>query len=258
MTRKRGTSRRGARTPKAPKPSDAELETALGHSFENKTLLAEALTHSSTSRAGESYERLEFLGDRVLGLAVADMLIRRYPTADEGELAKRHTQMVRAASCASAARALSLADHLRLSRSETAGRAPVKAGILADAMEAVLGAVYLDAGFEAAKGVVDRLWPADMTEAMALTDPKSALQEWALARPAPIPCYQEVRRSGPDHDPVFVIRVEVEGVDPADAQGSSKREAEQRAARALLEREGVWLVQEPSSQDTAPSEEHRS
>ena len=240
MTKRRGPSRPGARPRPAPGAEDADLEARLGHSFADKGLLERALTHPSAARGGgtRTYQRLEFLGDRVLGLAVADALLLAYPDAPEGELAKRHTQMVRAEACADVAEALALGPHLRVSAAERRGA--IKPNILADAMEALIGAIYRDAGFDVARARVLAFWPADMTDDARLTDPKSALQEWALGEARAIPRYALASREGPDHKPVFVIRVEVDGLDPADGEGASKREAEQAAARALLRREGVW------------------
>lgn len=218
---------------------DEDLEARLGHVFADRDLLARALTHPSAARgqARRTYQRLEFLGDRVLGLAVADALLEAYPDAPEGELAKRHTRMVRAEACAEVGVRLDLAPHLRVAGPERRGG--VNATILADAVEALIGAVYCDAGFEAARARVRAFWPADMTDDLGLTDPKSMLQEWALGHARPIPVYTQVARRGPDHAPIFVLGVTVEGYAQAMGEGASKREAEQAAARALLAREGV-------------------
>lgn len=240
MTKRRGPARPGARPRPAKGASDADLEDRLGYRFQDRSLLERALTHPSAARGtrAPTYQRLEFLGDRVLGLAVADALLETYPGASEGELAKRHTRMVRAEACAAVAEALEIGPHLRLSAAER--RQAIRPTILADAMEAIIGAIYRDAGFATARDRVLAFWPADMTDDARLTDAKSMLQEWALARGLPIPRYALASRDGPDHKPLFVIRVEVEGLDPGVGEGASKREAEQAAAQTFLTREGVW------------------
>ncbi|MEM7565799.1 MAG: ribonuclease III [Pseudomonadota bacterium] len=243
MTKKRGQSRKGARPRPAPGARDEDLEARLGHSFADRTLLERALTHPSAVRGGveATYQRLEFLGDRVLGLVVADALLKAYPQAPEGELAKRHTQMVRAETCAEIAQTLDIGPHMRVAAPERrGGPQAIKATILADAMEALIGAVHQDAGFEAAQGFVLAHWPDGMEGEGRLTDAKSMLQEWALSRGDAIPTYREVSREGPDHAPVFTIEAAVEDAAPAEGSGSSKRDAEQAAAQALLKREGLW------------------
>ena len=244
MTRRRGQSRPGAKPRPAPGASDDALQERLGYRFARADLLERALTHPSAARgaATRTYQRLEFLGDRVLGLVMADALLERYPDAPEGELAKRHTRMVRAETCADVARTLDIAPHLRVSAAERRGG--VKVNILADAMEALIGAVYQDGGFEQARERVLAVWPLDMTDEVRLTDAKSLLQEWALAQARAIPAYSLASREGPDHKPVFVIRVVVDGFEPAKGEGASKREAEQAAAEELLRREGVWRAKE--------------
>ncbi len=246
MTKKRGPSRKGARPRPMPGARDEDLEARLGHHFADSDLLERALTHPSAVRGGvrSTYQRLEFLGDRVLGLVVADALLDAFPNAPEGELAKRHTQMVRAEACADVAEALDLGPHMRVAAAERRGGA-IKATILADAVEALIGAVYRDAGFAAARAFVLAHWPKGMEGEGRLTDAKSMLQEWALANGRAIPVYEEVSREGPDHAPVFVISASVEGVAPAEAAGHSKREAEQAAAQNLLRREGVLRGKAP-------------
>ncbi len=242
MTKKRGPSRKGARPRPMSGARDEDLEARLGHTFADRDLLERALTHPSAVRGGarSTYQRLEFLGDRVLGLVVADALLDAFPNAPEGELAKRHTQMVRAEACADVAQTLDLGPHMRVAAAERRGGAgAIKATILADAVEALIGAVYRDAGYEASRALVLAHWPKGMEGEGRLTDAKSMLQEWALAKGRAIPVYDEVSREGPDHAPVFVISATVEGVAPAEAAGHSKREAEQAAAQTLLRREGV-------------------
>lgn len=221
-----------------------ELEKALGHRFKNQQLIEVALTHASM-RGGKAQksdnERLEFIGDRVLGLVMAEALIEQFPDASEGELARRFNRLVRGEACARVARAMGIGTHLILSDSEAGSGGRAKATILADAMEAILGAVFLDAGFDASRAVVRRLWGSqyDQQPTSAGPDAKSALQEWAQGQGLALPEYIEVNRKGPDHAPRFTSEVRISGCAPARGEGASKRSAEQAAARALLEREGV-------------------
>ncbi|CAN1721321.1 Ribonuclease 3 [Hyphomicrobium sp. 1Nfss2.1] len=222
-----------------------ELEKALGHRFKDQQLIEVALTHASmrggkTERADN--ERLEFIGDRVLGLVIAQVLIERFPSANEGELARRFNRLVRGEACARVARALGIGPHLILSESEAGSGGRAKGTILADAIEAILGAVFLDGGFEAARAVVRNLWDSqydDQHSTSAGPDAKSALQEWAQGKGLALPEYIEVSRKGPDHAPRFTSEVRISGCAPARGEGTSKRAAEQAAARTLLEREGV-------------------
>jgi ribonuclease-3 len=222
----------------------AELENRLGYSFEDHELLARALTHASVrSHKGQWHdnERLEFIGDRVLGLAVAEMLHEAHPAASEGELARRYNRLVRGAACSQVARRIDLGSHLILSDSEAESGGREKETILADAMEALLGAIFLEAGFDTARQVVRALWSEQFEELPHVAaDPKSALQEWAQGQGLALPEYLEVGRSGPDHAPHFVAEVQIVGRKPARGEGATKRQAEQAAARALLAREGVW------------------
>lgn len=227
-------------------PTAAEaLSVGLGHVFVRAELGAEALTHRSAlerrpelkAAFPQGNERLEFLGDRVLSLAMADLLLRRFPHEREGELARRHAAMVRAETLVEIATAVGLGVHLHLGDSERAHGECVKPNILADALEALLGAVFLDAGFAAAAACVERLWGDRLSSDAAVPrDPKTALQEWAQARRLPLPAYREVDREGPPHAPVFVVDVVLKGHETARGRGGSKREAERTAAMALLER----------------------
>ena len=217
------------------------LEDALGHRFDDPDLLDTALTHSSVVSGGTpapaSNERLEFLGDRVLGLLVAEMLYREFPDEDEGALARRHAALVMRDSLARVAVEIGLAGHLRLSRGEddTGGRA--NPGLLADACEAVIAALFLDGGLDAARAFVGRRWRALIDEdPTPPKDPKTALQEWAQARGLALPRYRETARTGPDHAPEFSVEVAVEGVEAVVATGPSKRAAERTAAEDLLAR----------------------
>jgi len=221
-----------------------ELEKALGHRFRNQQLLEVALTHASM-RGGKAQrsdnERLEFIGDRVLGLVIAEALSERFPEATEGELARRYNRLVRGEACARIARSIGVGEYLILSDSEAGSGGRSKGTILADAMEAILGAIFLDAGFQTARTVVRSLWgdEDDRRPEGARPDAKSALQEWAQGRGLALPEYVEVSRKGPDHAPRFTSEVRISGCAPAQGEGPSKRAAEQAAARTLLEREGV-------------------
>jgi ribonuclease-3 len=185
-------------------------------------------------------ERLEFIGDRVLGLAIAELLNERFPDGSEGDLARRYNRLVRGEACAKVARSIGLGTHLILSDSEAGSGGRTKNTILADAMEALLGAIFLEAGFKTAREVVRNLW-ASLSEDLPATgvDAKSALQEWAQGQGLELPQYVEIARKGPDHAPHFTTEVRISGMEPARGEGASKRAAEQAAARALLEREGV-------------------
>lgn len=220
-----------------------ELEKKLGYRFKNEASLTRALTHASlrgAKKVREDNERLEFVGDRVLGLAIVELLEETYPVATEGDLARHLNRLVRGETCAKVARSLGLGDFLMLSESEAGSGGRLKATILADAVEAVLGAIFLEAGYNKARDVVRRLWESqEVSFGHAAADPKSALQEWAQGQGLALPSYVEVERTGPDHAPSFTTEVRIKGKPPARGQGASKRAAEQAAASAMLEREGV-------------------
>lgn len=208
----------------------------LGHAFSRTDLLVEAVTHPSRSSPNRSdNQRLEFLGDRVLGLVMAEALLADDPTASEGQLAPRFNALVRKEACADVARAIDLGAVLKLGRSEMLSGGRRKEALLGDAMEAVIAAVYLDAGFGAARDVILALWAGriDAVEADA-RDPKTALQEWAQARGLPPPAYVQTARTGPDHAPVFTISATLQTGAAKAASAGSKRQAEQAAAKALL------------------------
>ncbi|WP_414462138.1 ribonuclease III [Hyphomicrobium sp. DY-1] len=220
-----------------------ELETKLGYKFKDPGLLERALTHASV-RGGKvarsDNERLEFIGDRVLGLAIAEALNKQYPDANEGELARRYNRLVRGEACAKVARSIDLGVHLILSESEADSGGRNKTTILADAAEALLGAVFIDGGFDKARAVVTKLWQDQSEPVPEVTvDAKSALQEWAQGQGLALPRYTVVARNGPDHAPRFTAEVLIAGRAPAQGEGASKRIAEQAAASALLTREGV-------------------
>ena len=220
------------------KPALAELEARLGHVFARTGLLEQALTHvgAAETRTG-SYQRLEFLGDRVLGVAVAGMLYEEYPEAEEGELSRRLAALVRRETCAAVAESWGVEPHIRLVTGE---RGALRRAILGDICEAVIGALFLDGGLSAATALVRRDFSGRMqAPERPLRDPKTALQEWAQARKLPAPLYREVARSGPDHAPRFTVAVVVEEHAEAHAQGASKRLAEQAAAAVFMTREGI-------------------
>ncbi|WP_347137747.1 ribonuclease III [Paracoccus sp. SSK6] len=211
----------------------------LGHDFARPELLVRALTHGSIASATRpDNQRLEFLGDRVLGLVMAEALFDADKSASEGQLAPRYNALVRGETCAAIAREIGLGEVLKLGRSEMMSGGRRKEALLADAMEAVLAAVYLDAGFDAARRIVLRLW-ADRLETLEddPRDAKTALQEWAQANGMPPPSYEQTERSGPDHAPVFLITARLADGQQAQARGAgTKRSIEQAAAQALLDR----------------------
>ena len=214
------------------------FEALVGHVFARPELLLQALTHASIATpARPDNQRLEFLGDRVLGLVMAEALLAADADAAEGQLAPRFNAMVRRETCADVARQLGLGDVLRLGRSEMISGGRRKEALLADAMEAVIAAARLAAGFEAARAVVLRLWAGRIGGGAGdARDAKTALQEWAQARGLPPPEYVETGREGPPHQPVFTIEARLASGEAAWAQAGSKRQAEQMAARALLDR----------------------
>ncbi|SDJ90914.1 ribonuclease III [Aliiruegeria lutimaris] len=212
------------------------LQDRLGHTFRKPELLARALTHPSIASATRpSNQRLEFLGDRVLNLVIAEALFLHDRLADEGQLAPRYNVLVRKETCADVARQIDLGSALKLGRSEMMSGGRRKNALLGDAMEAVLAAIYLDGGLDAAKPIVLRLW-GDRIEVAddQARDAKTALQEWAQARGMQPPRYIQTARSGPDHAPMFAICAKLENGAQETASAGSKRQAEQAAAQALL------------------------
>ena len=210
----------------------------LGHDFTRPELLSQAVTHASMSTANrDDNQRMEFLGDRVLGLVMAEALLAQDRAATEGQLAPRFNALVRKETCADVAREIELGTVLKLGRSEMLSGGRRKQALLGDAIEAVIAAVYLDAGFETAKALILRLWGARLHNVEEdARDPKTALQEWAQARKLPPPRYVEIGRKGPDHAPEFTISARLENGEEEAASAGSKRQAEQAAAQALLSR----------------------
>ncbi len=212
----------------------AGAEARLGHGFARPELLIEALTHPSLA-AGSHNQRLEFLGDRVLGLVIAEALLEQDAGAAEGELAPRLNSLVRKETCAEVAAELDLGSALRMGRSEmlTGGRR--KTALLGDAMEAVIAAVYLDGGLEAARRLILTAWGERIGAARrVLRDSKTLLQEWAQARGLAPPAYLDRDREGPDHAPVFLVEARLADGQSAEGRAASKRAAQQAAAEALL------------------------
>lgn len=220
-------------------PEDGDLETVAartGHRFARTDLLRKALTHpSAASKPNSSYERLEFLGDRVLGLIVADLLLTHFPQEAEGALAKRLAALVRRETLAGVARDLGLARYLIVAKAEQEAGEAENPALLADACEAIIGALFLDGGLEAARRFLVPLWtPLLEADLQPPQDSKTTLQEWAQGRGLPLPAYREVRREGPPHEPLFTVEVSIKGHPVMEGEGRSKRFAEQMAAERLL------------------------
>jgi ribonuclease-3 len=216
----------------------ATLSDILQYRFRDTGLLTDALTHPSRRASGgktSAYERLEFLGDRVLGLVIAEILLHAFPDEAEGDLAKRHAALVRAETCALIAQQWNLHQYLDAANSEYVDGEVTNTATLSDAAEALIGAIYLDSDFVAIQAIVARFWSPLLNENLAPPqEPKTTLQEWAQGRGLPLPIYHEISRSGPDHAPEFVIEASVQGHKPVKGTGSSRRAAEKAAAEALL------------------------
>lgn len=217
----------------------AKLAEILGHQFAQPALLTEALTHRSavTSNGIDryGYERLEFLGDRVLGLIIANLLLKHFPSESEGQLARRFNALVQGETLATVSEAIGLGQHLILAPSEDQAGGRANRSLLADVCEAVIAALFLDGGMPAAETFVERHWMPRLTaKARPRRDSKTRLQEWAQSRGLPLPTYDTIGREGPPHSPLFAVRVAVEGAGTAEGRGGSKRVAEQEAAGELL------------------------
>ncbi len=214
------------------------FEGRIGYSFRTPEMLLRAVTHASLSTPTRpDNQRLEFLGDRVLGLVMAEALLGADTAASEGQLAPRFNALVRKETCAEVARELGLGEVMKLGRSEMMSGGRRREALLGDAMEAVIAAVYVDGGFDAARDLILRLWGARIGAVERdARDPKTSLQEWAQARAMPPPDYSEAGRSGPDHQPIFTVRVTMANGEGETASAGTKRVAEQMAAKALLAR----------------------
>lgn len=211
-----------------------ELEAMIGYVFTDKALLARALTHSSSGNP-ENYERLEFLGDRVLGLVIAALLYAKFPEEKEGDLAKRLASLVQGLTLAKLAARLSLGDFILLSPSERDAGGAKNEHILADVFEALLGAMYLDGGFEPCRSLIETQW-ADVLYTMKKPPqhPKTELQEWLQSKGLPLPVYEIIGQSGPDHAPVFEVELRIKAMPPVKASGKSRAEAETQAAKTFI------------------------
>jgi ribonuclease-3 len=217
-----------------------EISERLGYRFRNLALLTEALTHGSTQKHKGDYQRLEFLGDRVLGLVIAEHLFRAHPGDEEGQLTHVLSSLVRSEACAEAGDTIGLSDLVIIGAGERAKGMNLNRTVLGDAMEALVAAIYLDSGLDEARAFVLRCWDAQLkAPKLAAKDPKTFLQEWALARALPIPAYKIISREGPEHEPVFVVSVEVKDRPPAEGTAKAKRAAEMDAAEQFLKREGI-------------------
>lgn len=231
---------------KGAKPLNGEnrkaLEDLIGYDFTDKDRLDRAITHASARPGkGSNYERMEFLGDRVLGLCIAEMLFRTFREAKEGELSVRLNQLVSAESCAAVSDDLGLHRFIRTGADVKKLTGKAMLNVRADVVESLIAAIYLDGGLEAARGFILRNWEDRAARAEGgRRDAKTELQEWAHARFATTPNYRVDERAGPDHDPRFTVTVEIKGVAPETGIDRSKRAAEQAAATKILEREGVW------------------
>ncbi len=228
-----------------------ELERRIGYKFDSPQHLGRALTHASATKHnvdGQQYERLEFLGDRVLGLVVSELLFETFPDAAEGELSLRLNALVNGKTCALIADQISLHEFIRAGADLKHLTSKRMQGVRADVVEAVIAAVYLDGGLSEASKVVRKLWGDRLFLAdAARRDSKTALQEWAHSNKCSTPTYELVNQQGPDHDPVFTVKVILENHEGCEGKGRSKRSAEQNAARIILEREGIWDAEEKQS-----------
>ena len=219
--------------------ADSFISDQVGHRFSDADLLVRALTHRSaamgkTSASGGN-ERLEFLGDRVLGLVIANLLYGRFPKEREGALAKRFVALVRKEALAEVAEEIGLGPHIRLSKGEADSGGRVNPAILADTLEALIAALYLDGGLPVAETFITRYWEKRLDQINTPPqDAKTRLQEWLQARGRPLPVYQTLSMSGPAHAPIFTLSVSVDGQDSVSAEAKSKRDAAQAAAEAML------------------------
>ena len=221
----------------------SELYEILGYSFKDESLIREALTHPSLEGT-PSYQRLEFIGDRVLGLAIAAWMFELHPNADEGGLASRHTNLVRREACAKIAADLNLGDFIHMAKSseDTGGRK--RETIIADVCESVIGAIYLEAGYLEAEKFIRKFWHEMAHNVkVAKRDAKTSLQELVQSRGKSTPVYTTIDKKGPDHQPTFTIVVSVQGEGEETAKGFSKRDAEQLAAEKILKRlKSEWKI----------------
>lgn len=228
-----------------------DLEQRLGYQFRDRELLHRALTHSSarvSNKVSWDNEQLEFLGDRVLGLIMAEDLVLRFPESAEGDLARRYNRLVNRETCARVGETLGLGQYIVLGLGEAGSGGRRKQTIIANACEALLAALFIDGGFEAVRNVTLKSWEKEFGSIDRVrADPKSALQEWAQGRGLSLPTYRDLERRGPDHEPRFTSEVIIDKEEPARGEGRNKRAAEQAAAQSFLERNGIWQS-EPSDE----------
>lgn len=211
-----------------------KVEKVIGYKFQDRHLLERALTHSSTGDE-YNYQRLEFLGDRVVGLVIADALFKKFRSENEGGLAKRHTALVQGSTLAVLGQVHGFNEFILFSDAEKDAGGHKNENIIGDVVESLLGAIYIDGGYEAAQEVILRLWGDNIeTLEKAPQDPKTELQEWVQARQLPLPEYKIISKDGPDHAPMFTVQLTVRGCDPITDQGPSRRQTEKTVARKML------------------------
>tara|TARA_B100000508_G_C11445402_1_gene271097 strand:+ start:550 stop:1242 length:693 start_codon:yes stop_codon:yes gene_type:complete len=211
-----------------------KIEEVIGYQFQDRNLLERALTHSSTGDE-YNYQRLEFLGDRVVGLVIADALFQKFRGENEGGLAKRHTALVQGSTLAVIGQAHGLNEFIQFSDAEKDAGGHQNENIIGDVVESLLGAIYIDGGYKPAQKVILRLWGDNIeTLEKAPQDPKTELQEWVQARQLPLPAYEIISKEGPDHSPMFTIQLTVRGYDVITDQGPSRRQTEKTVARKML------------------------
>lgn len=216
-------------------PNVSAFYEIIGYTFQDPALLKESLTHTSMHSGVASYERLEFLGDRVLGLLVAEELFDQLPHESEGDLAKRHAQLVRTETLAEIAESIGLGAYILMARGEANTGGRHKISLLSDVMEALIAAIYRDGGLESARAFIRKHWSNYVLAPVTLErDAKTALQELSQSRACGIPVYRVLEESGPPHSPTFTVEVSIQGLGSAIAHGSSKRKAEKEAAEVLL------------------------
>ena len=226
--------------PKSKPEDNLEFADRLGYTFKDRSLLRHALTHASSLKIQETYERLEFLGDRVLGLIVAELMYRQHGTEQEGRLSARHSAIVRGDKCADVAQMLGVGDMMQIGPTECKQGVHLTRSILGDVMEALIGAVYLDGGIEEARSFVLRHWDSVLNNPdNTLKDAKTFVQEWILARSKALPIYELVSRTGPEHKLVFVVKLTVDRFGEAEGQGRSKQTAEMAAAQNFITSKGL-------------------
>jgi len=216
----------------------AQLSARLGYTFKDVELLHQALTHGSSNRKAKDYERLEFLGDRVLSLVIADALFHTHAKEKEGKLAARHSAVVRGEVCADVGEAMGLADYIKVGDTEKKTGVHRMKSVLGDAVEALIGAIYVDGGLEPARKVILRYWTEALKKPDTVEkDAKTFVQEWVLAKALPLPRYELAGRQGPEHRPEFTVRLLIEKYGTVDGVGPTKQQAEMAAAQAFIARE---------------------